>query len=437
MKKFSINLLKVTLLLILGLCVFSVGNEVSAVDLEYNKKGEVLKLDSSKGIWEYKITDVNGNQIKNDDNHKITLSGISSLYWGSLYWPALLDGQGSTNPSRKYLSTTISFQSKVPGQYVLTYTEAIKKYTGNWDADKGETKTIPITVAKAATKTEYVTLTLNFNGGSDSDGNKSKSYERTKNEYISLSLDALNYKLKLGEITKEGYTFVGWGTTAKQKTPTYKNDPNSQIRITQNTTLYAIWEEEVVNPPAHKKEDEPAATVVAKDKSGTPIEVDQYLKYTDVTNEDGWNLRKAVNGGVKGIIEDGSILKVTKLGSNNRYVQVTVVEGKLKGQEGWINITTNGAKNFEILDSYTPAENPNTPATGEEEESDTPATGNLDLSGIVGATGGIMEVLLPMITSILSRLWEFINTTVLPNIGPAMNTGMQFITTVIGGLIKQ
>ena len=62
-------------------------------------------------------------------------------------------------------------------------------------------------------------------------------------EYIadSTAASAVNVKFD-GTISKVGYTFVGWSTSADATEATYtKNGTNNTFKITKDTTLYAIW----------------------------------------------------------------------------------------------------------------------------------------------------------------------------------------------------
>ena len=60
----------------------------------------------------------------------------------------------------------------------------------------------------------------------------------------SISLEYGEYKfLPLPSFTKEGYVSVSWNTEADGSGTAYTN--KSQISLTENTTLYAIWEESV------------------------------------------------------------------------------------------------------------------------------------------------------------------------------------------------
>ena len=60
----------------------------------------------------------------------------------------------------------------------------------------------------------------------------------------SVSLEYGEYKfLPLPSFTKEGYVSVSWNTKADGSGTVYTN--KSQISLTENTTLYAIWEESV------------------------------------------------------------------------------------------------------------------------------------------------------------------------------------------------
>lgn len=54
--------------------------------------------------------------------------------------------------------------------------------------------------------------------------------------------------------TREGYTFKGWDTSSDAATAVYL--PGAGFAVTDDMTLYAVWEKNNVNPPAHECVDE-------------------------------------------------------------------------------------------------------------------------------------------------------------------------------------
>lgn len=74
-------------------------------------------------------------------------------------------------------------------------------------------------------------ITYNANGGSG------ELSSQTKIQGTALTLSSITP-------TKENYTFLGWSTSSTATTATYQ--PGDTFTIDQNTTLYAVWESDVV-----------------------------------------------------------------------------------------------------------------------------------------------------------------------------------------------
>ena len=77
------------------------------------------------------------------------------------------------------------------------------------------------------------TVSYNANGGSGAPGNQTKTY----NTALTLSATVP---------TRDGYIFLGWGTSAGATVPTYQ--PSSSYTGNADLALYAVWEEEEIEP---------------------------------------------------------------------------------------------------------------------------------------------------------------------------------------------
>ena len=84
---------------------------------------------------------------------------------------------------------------------------------------------------EAAPQTQDITLTYNANGGSGAPGPETKKVEIGKSATFTVSAT---------EPTRENYTFKGWSTNKYATTAEFIG--GNSITISQNTTLYAVWE---------------------------------------------------------------------------------------------------------------------------------------------------------------------------------------------------
>ena len=78
---------------------------------------------------------------------------------------------------------------------------------------------------------ETVTITFRGNGGTTAEGEATTTQQTTSG--VSTRLDA-------NPFTREGYTFTGWSTSAASSAGIYAD--GQAVGVTQNTTLYAIWQ---------------------------------------------------------------------------------------------------------------------------------------------------------------------------------------------------
>ena len=99
---------------------------------------------------------------------------------------------------------------------------------------------------EAAPQTQDITLTYNANGGTNAPDPETQKVE--KGQSATFTVSAL-------KPTRENYTFKGWSTDENAATADYNG--GDKITISQNTTLYAVWEEnnepQPETPPAAPK----------------------------------------------------------------------------------------------------------------------------------------------------------------------------------------
>ena len=101
---------------------------------------------------------------------------------------------------------------------------------------------------EAAPQTQDITLTYDANGGTNAPASDTKQVE--KGQSATFTVSAI-------EPTRENYTFKGWSTDENATTAEYKG--GDRITISQNTTLYAVWEENntPIEPPTPDKPNPP------------------------------------------------------------------------------------------------------------------------------------------------------------------------------------
>ena len=99
---------------------------------------------------------------------------------------------------------------------------------------------------EAAPQTQDITLTYNANGGTNAPDPETQKVE--KGQSATFTVSAL-------KPTRENYTFKGWSTDENAATADYNG--GDKITISQNTTLYAVWEENNPTPPTPPTTDKP------------------------------------------------------------------------------------------------------------------------------------------------------------------------------------
>ena len=96
--------------------------------------------------------------------------------------------------------------------------------------NKGDT--IYLVAKRTQPQTQTITLTYNANGGENAPASETKRVEKGQSATFTVSTQ---------EPTRENYTFKGWSTNKNATTAEFIG--GNSITISQNTTLYAVWEE--------------------------------------------------------------------------------------------------------------------------------------------------------------------------------------------------
>ncbi|MBQ6992617.1 MAG: hypothetical protein IJN50_06935 [Clostridia bacterium] len=244
--------------------------------------------------------------------------------------------------------------------------------------------------------TNEVTFTLDYNGGVNVNNKTSESITDTDG-----SITILDYSRK---ISNAGHNLIGWSKNKDATTADY--EIGDKLTIKEGETLYAVWEKTEAKEPAKEP-------VKLQDANGTEFTVGDYVKYTDNTNEGGWNLRKTARGKILGEIKTGTMLEVTEVSTTDICIKVKVLDGDLEGKEGWLTISAK--KNFEIIADYTPEE-------GEEGEE---LVEKLEID--LGNFKGIFEIIWNLVKILIENL-----PTIIEKTSPLVETGL----TAIGGLVS-
>lgn len=507
MKKISINLLKVSLFLILGLCVFSMKSEVKAVKIlrtyfaypgetitvesgtsgcaigtGYNvlsltgtvtggakkisysgtklkiKLSSDLKIRTSYYMWadggsyvnhihimpEYMISPENPNghekfysqnsKVKTytmNEGESIQLEVYTKDEKGGLLKQKIADLGLTTKPkdeSYRIQKCTTKFEviegknfveidqngkltAKKAGDAVVKFTRFIEDQRvikDNTHTGYSElTSIINIKVnAKTPTAPQRVKLTVNYNGGKSVDGKDEEYAYYGKDTELTLTD---KYAVKADHKVK------GWGTDNR----TVKYNNGDTIKLTDDITLFAIWEKIDTGTP-----------IVVKDANGNEIVRNKFLVYRDVTKEGGWNIHSNPSKSRFNEIKDGDIVKILELDDDSRYVKVQVektsVEG-LTGKEGWLNITENGEKNFTMHDSMDTILESGIVDTDPDTDSETDPYTGIDLSGF----GGILQIIMNLVMEFVKNI-----PTIIQNAKPLIDAGAGIVSALITGMAQ-
>lgn len=155
------------------------------------------------------------------------------------------------------------------------------------------------------------TLSYNANGGNGAPASQN---------------GAKSYTVSSAQPTRSGYTFLGWSKSSSATSASYVG--GDVIALTADTTLYAVWKKNVVNPPASGEIPE----IRIKRPSTTSVNYGDILVLTLAENEipEGCSVKWLVQGtGVS--IEanaDGTECRVKSIASGNPTVVAKIVDEK-------------------------------------------------------------------------------------------------------------
>ena len=99
---------------------------------------------------------------------------------------------------------------------------------------------------EAAPQTQDITLTYDANKGTGAPDPETQKVEKGQSATFTVSTQ---------KPTRENYTFKGWSTAKNAAAAEYKG--GDSITISQDTTLYAVWEENNPTPPTPPTTDKP------------------------------------------------------------------------------------------------------------------------------------------------------------------------------------
>ena len=202
------------------------------------------------------------------------------------------------------------------------------------------------------------TFTLIYDGN----GATSGTVPQVKNVVANSTVDLKNYNP--GNLGKEGYVFLGWNTNASATTPL------TDITITSNTTVYAVWQKKLLyytitfNRNGATSGDVPPLQDVL---SGTTFDLNNYnpgnLGKTDSTFL-GWNTDASATTPLSSIVVNSDILLYAIFSDNPKSVNIKITcrdnvvwqgnatfsNNKIVGGVSWDNPTMTNVF-FETLDS--------------------------------------------------------------------------------------
>ena len=143
------------------------------------------------------------------------------------------------------------------------YEKDMSSASGSWTAPKSShtgnsSHPFNLYLSNYPARFQNITLTYDANEGSGAPGPETKKVEIGKSATFTVSTM---------EPTRENYTFKGWSTNKNATTAEYKG--GDSITINENTTLYAVWEENNPTPPTPPTTDKPNPPADIKELVGS------------------------------------------------------------------------------------------------------------------------------------------------------------------------
>ena len=195
--------------------LYCISNRLTALDVSNNTALKELHCD----INQLTALDVSKNtaltKLECESNsYDITLNANRS------YDLSKLPGSFDVSKAKAWNGCTIQGS-------VIKVNAGVNKVSYTYDCGNGRTMPVTLNVVGVEAPTGY-TVTYNANGGSGAPS------AQTKTKDVSLTLSTTRP-------TREGYSFLGWATSASATSAQYQ--PGSTYTANANATLYAVWEE--------------------------------------------------------------------------------------------------------------------------------------------------------------------------------------------------
>ena len=139
-----------------------------------------------------------------------------------------------------------------------TWTAPASSHTGN------SSHPFTLYLSDYPARFQKITLTYDANGGTGAPASETKQVEKGQSATFTVSTQ---------EPTRENYTFKGWSTNKNATTAEFIG--GNSITISQNTTLYAVWEEnntpsETPTPPTPGPSETPTPPTPGTDPTPPP-----------------------------------------------------------------------------------------------------------------------------------------------------------------------
>lgn len=190
------------------------------------------------------VSDGSGSNYTAFQQFQIDANTILYAMWGELFHVTYdaneaTGGMGPSDPTG-YLSTdeitVLGPNTLVKDGYDFTGWNTQSGGTGDYYSPD-DAVTITSDTTLYAIWEETLTVTYDANAGTGSEPTDSTHYH--SDDEVTVTNE--------GELTKTGYTFVGWNTASDRTGTDY--DPNDTFNINADVTLYAVWECYVVYYP--------------------------------------------------------------------------------------------------------------------------------------------------------------------------------------------
>ena len=246
--------------------------------------------------------------------------------------------------------TTLQILTKTNGNNQLKYNNTSVYSNGNWSAQAYQlnnwaTPPTNVTYDRYDTNNELVsdiiypgdgpyTLLVDFLNSNttsnttdtftliyDGNGATSGTVPQVKNVVAGSTVELQNYNP--GNLEKEGYVFIGWNTNASATTPL------TDITITSNTTVYAVWKRLLYYTITFNRNGATSGDVPPLQDvlSGTTFDLNNYnpgnLSKTDGTFI-GWNTDASATTPLSSIVVNSDVLLYAIFSENPKSVNIKI-----------------------------------------------------------------------------------------------------------------